>query len=159
MTAPIPGPTKGECQGNQDRCNADGCPLFGTLGKPGRDEKRRVRGCNDPVARGKRNRTKGDSKARNARKRLGLVGPLTRHEEHWRGALLVEVKAGAQVGPLATKFRLAKAQSDASRAIGDSRPFALVAMPDGSSDGIIAFTLSDFQRAIVPLLEEYGGVA
>jgi hypothetical protein len=41
---------KGECQGNQDKCNADGCPKFGLLLKPARDGKRRIKGCNDPAA-------------------------------------------------------------------------------------------------------------
>jgi hypothetical protein len=41
---------KGECQGNQDKCNLDGCPKFGTLGVAGRDGKRRVKGCSDPAA-------------------------------------------------------------------------------------------------------------
>ena len=41
---------KGECQGNQDKCNAEGCPKFGLLLKPARDGKRGIKGCNDPAA-------------------------------------------------------------------------------------------------------------
>ena len=63
---------KGECQGNRDKCNLPECPKFGLLSRPSRDGKRRVRGCNDPAARGKRNRTKGDAKARHARRKLGI---------------------------------------------------------------------------------------
>lgn len=44
---------KGECQGNRDKCNIPECPKFGLLNRPSRDGKRRVRGCNDPTARGK----------------------------------------------------------------------------------------------------------
>jgi hypothetical protein len=68
--------------------------MFGTLGRPDRQGVRRVRGCGDPAARGRRNRTKGDSKARRARKKLGLGGHLTRHEENWGGRFRTEVKAG-----------------------------------------------------------------
>lgn len=142
---------KGECEGNRDRCNLPECPRFGLLGRPGRDGKRRVKGCNDPVARGKRNRTKGDAKARRARKKLGLFATGnagSRHEEHWSGAFRIESKAGAQVGPIATRFYDAKAQSDAAKAIGDIRPFVMVAMPDGTSRGIILMDLDEFSELV-----------
>jgi hypothetical protein len=135
---------KGDCEGVRDRCVTPTCPLFGTLGRLGRDGKRRVRGCGDPAARGKRNRAKGDSKARRARKRLGLVGVNSRHEELWGGALRVEVKAGAQVGPIATRFYAAREQSQVSKALGDARPFVMVAMPDGTTAGIVLLSLDDF---------------
>jgi hypothetical protein len=142
---------KDYCEGNREKCSTDGCPKFGTLGRPGRDGKRRVAGCGDPVARGKRNRTKGDSKARRARKKLGLTATGnagSRHEEHWAGFFRVEVKAGAQVSPIATRFNLAKSQSEASKALGDIRPFAMIAMPDGSTDGIVLMTLEEFAELV-----------
>jgi hypothetical protein len=139
---------KGYCEGNQDKCNAEGCPKFGTLGRAGRDGARRIRNCGDPAARGKRNRTKGDSKARRARKKLGLGGHLTRHEENWGGIVRTEIKAGAQVGPIYTRFRDAKNQSDASKALGDNRPFVMVAMPDGTTEGIVLMTLTEFSEMI-----------
>lgn len=142
---------KGECEGRKDKCTINGCPKFGTLGREGRDGKRRVKGCGDPVARGRRNRTKGDSKARRARKKLGLAATGnagTRHEEHWGGMFRVEVKAGSQVGPIATRFDAARAQSEASKALGDVRPFAMIAMPDGSSDGIVLMSLTEFAELL-----------
>lgn len=139
---------KGECEGNKSKCSVAGCPKFGTLGRPGRDGHRRVKGCGDPTARGKRNRAKGDSKARRARKKLGLGGHLTRHEENWGGAFRTEIKAGAQVGPIYTRFRDAKAQSDAAKASGDIRPFVMVAMPDGTTEGIVLMTLTEFSELI-----------
>ena len=142
---------KGECQGNRDKCNLPECPKFGLLSRPSRDGKRRVRGCNDPAARGKSNRTKGDAKARHARRKLGLSATGnagSRHEEHWGGLFRVEVKAGAQVGPIETRFRSAKQQSDASKALGDIRPFAMIAMPEGNSDGIVLMTLNEFAELI-----------
>jgi len=119
---------KGDCDGRRDRCTlGDACPKFGTLGRPARDGKRRVKGCGDPVARGRRNRAKGDSKARRARKMLGIAGANTRHEELWGGALRVEMKAGAQVSPIVTRYRAAEQQSDAA---------------DGDSDGLCVMRLS-----------------
>lgn len=135
---------KGECQGRRDKCNVDGCPKFGTLGRPDRSGVRRVRGCGDPAARGKRNRAKGDSKARRARKMLGIAGANTRHEEHWGGAFRVEVKAGAQVNPIATRFEAAEKQSNQAKSLGDHRPFLMIAMPDDSKDGMIVMRLSEF---------------
>lgn len=144
---------KGECQGNQNKCNANGCPLFGTLGRADRHGRRRIRGCGDPSARGRRNRIKGDSKARRARRKLGLGGHLTRHEENWGGAFRIEVKAGVQVGPIATRFYAAKAQSDAAKALGDIRPFIMVAMPDGTARGIVLMDLEEFSE-IATLLQQ-----
>lgn len=135
---------KGECQGNRDKCNVPECPKFGTLGRPDRSGKKRIKGCGDPVARGKRNRAKGDSKARKARKMLGIGGANTRHEELWGGHLRLEIKAGAQVGPIATRFKAAELQSAQAKSIGDVRPFVMVAMPDDQSDGIVLMRLSQF---------------
>ena len=139
---------KGDCKGNKDKCNTAGCPLYGNLGKVNRDGKRRIKGCGDPTARGKRNRSKGDSKARKARKTLGIGGVNSRHEELWGGDIRVEVKAGAQVKPLATRYLLAEQQSEHHRPMGDTRPFALIAMPDGMSDGLVVMRLSAFAQLI-----------
>jgi len=150
---------KNYCEGNQDRCTLNDCRLFGTLGRPGRDGKRRVKGCSDPQARGKRNRSKGDSKARIARKKLGLAATGSagsRHEEHWSGFFRVEVKAGAQVGPIWTRFQLAFNQSKASKALGDIRPFAMIAMPDGASEGIVLMTLTEFAELTALLTQTEG---
>jgi len=142
---------KGECEGNREKCSLTNCPIFGTLGRPSRDGKRRIRGCNDPTARGKRNRTKGDSKARIARKKLGIGGVNSRHEELWGGSVRIEVKAGAQVSPIATRFNAALRQSEASRSVGDGRIFVMVAMPDDTKDGIALVKLSDFKTLLEAL--------
>lgn len=134
---------KGDCQGRRDRCTlGDACPKFGTLGRPARDGSRRVKGCGDPVARGRRNRAKGDGKARRARKMLGIAGANTRHEELWGGVVRVEIKAGAQIEPIATRYRHAEQQSEQHRALGDIRAFVLIAMPDGESDGLAVMRVS-----------------
>ena len=129
------GPTKGDC--------ACGCGLFGTVRK--RPEGH-IRGCNCPKCRGKRNRAKGDAKARHARKALGITGVNSRHEEVWGGDVRVEVKAGAQVKPVVTAFLRCEIQSEQHRPVGDTRPFMLVVMPDGAKDGFVVMRLSDYTR-------------
>ena len=94
---------KDYCEGNKEKCTVDGCPKFGTLGREARDGKRRVKGCNDPVARGKNSRRKGLKKQRDARKRLG-VAPSHKfgdaNEERWQDEIFAnEVKAGKQIQP------------------------------------------------------------
>jgi hypothetical protein len=144
-----------DCEGNRDKCTNERCPLYGVLGRVGRDGKRRVAKCGDPAARGKRNRAKGDAKARRARKTLGIGGANTRHEEHWGGAFRVEVKAGKQIAPIWTRYLLAEQQSEQARAIGDPRPFIMVAMPDNTTDGLIIGRLSSL-GALLRLLNEEG---
>ena len=70
------------------------------------------------------------------------------NEESWDHikAARIEVKAGAQVGPLATRFLAAEKQSNQAKAIGDTRPFIFVAMPDNMSDGLMVMRLSEFQQ-------------
>ena len=147
---------QGECEGNRDRCTSDACPLFGTLGREARDGKRRIRGCGDPTARGKRNRTKGDRRAAKARKTLGLVGANTRHEEHLGGPVRYENKAGAQVKPILTRYLQARAQSEAARPIGDNRPFVFSASPDGCGYDLFVIRSDDLEAVVFALAEAWG---
>ncbi len=137
---------KGHCQGRADRCTAPDCkpksPKFGGLRRASRDGRRRVTGCGDPTGVGKANRDKGDRQTRKVRKRLGLGGANTRHEEHFGGIIRVEVKAGAQIAPVWTRYRHAEAQSEPHRPHGDLRPFALVCMPDDDRDGVVVIRVS-----------------
>lgn len=157
-TLPLQGPEKGECEGRRDRCSGDACPIFGTLLPASRDGRRRVRGCDDPVARGKRSKMKGRKKQAAAVRALGIprsnLSPG--HEEFLGGSVRVEVKAGAQVGPIDTRFRAYEAQSEAARPVGDHRPFCAVAMPDGSTDGIVLVRLSALHEFAAALVEQWG---
>lgn len=153
---PIPGPVKGECEGRRDACSGESCPLFGRLLKPSRDGRRRVQGCDDPVARGKRSRTKGDTKARAARKSLGLVGANTRHEELWGGPVRTESKAGGKAKPVATAYNLARAQSEAARPMGDTRPFVASFCPDGSKHTLFVIRSDDLEAAVFAMAEAWG---
>lgn len=116
------------------------------------------RTCTCPSCRGRRNRAKGSRAQREARKALGLQPERWKgreaNEETWMAALRVEVKAGAQVRPIATRYVAARNQSDAARAIGDTRPFALYARPDGSA-GLLVIRADELPRVVAALLEEW----
>lgn len=133
-----------------------GCGLYGTLKKPNRAGVQCVRGCKScPSCRGRQSRAKGDRKALKARKALGIPGANTRHEELWGGSLRIESKAGAQVGPILTRYLAAKAQSEAARAVGDNRPFLMAAMPD-RGPGLLVIELDQLADVIAAIAENWG---
>jgi hypothetical protein len=135
----------------------DGFPRF-------REPKERhERGCVCAPCRGRRNKRKGSTKQSAARKALEkLTGKQARwhglkaNEEAWAHLpLRVECKAGAQVGPVATRFLASENQADASKATGDPRPFVSICMPDGwGSDGIVQCRLSQLARVVEALVNQ-----
>lgn len=137
-------------------------PKEATLWKCRREDEActRIKPCN--ACRGARSRRSGMRKQREARKALEaltgaeaakFVGQLG-NEELWGLGVRVEAKSGAQVGPIATRFLAAERQSAASKRIGDSRAFAMVAMPQGwGSDGIVLCRLTELGRFVEGLLE------
>lgn len=133
-----------------------GCGLEGVLRtKPWRTSGVRcVRVCKCNQCRGRRSRQKGDRKAAQARKALNLSGANTRHEEHWRGGLLVESKAGAQVKPILTRFLAARKQAEASRAVGDHRPFVMIAAPD-RGPMLLVLELTDVLEVAAAVIEDW----
>lgn len=146
------------CEGDQEKCSATGCPLFGTPGRPARDDKRRIRGCADKVAMGRRSKRKGGKKQSAAARAVGI--PRTNlapgHEEHFGGQLRIEVKSGKQVGPIDTRYRLARAQSEIARPIGDNRPFGFLAMPDGMKDGYLIIRTDELEQVLLALADNFG---
>lgn len=111
--------------------------------------------------RGANNRRKGMKKQRMARKVLEQVSgvesaarfsSLTSNEESWRLPVRVEVKAGKQVGPIETRWTAAEKQSEnnthSPKSVGDTRPFVMVAMPDGWSDGLVICRLSQLGAVV-----------
>jgi hypothetical protein len=102
--------------------------------------------------RGRINRQKGKRKQAAARRVFEDIYGVQAswqgkkgNEETWDHitACRLEVKAGAQVGPLATRYLAAEKQSEAARAYGDVRPFVFVAMPDQwGSEGLFVCRLS-----------------
>lgn len=153
---------KGECEGNQEKCNAAGCPKFGTLGVVSHDGKRRIKGCSDPAARGKRSRRKGLTKQRTARKRLG-VAPSSKfgdgNEENWKDALFAnEVKAGKQIQPAVNAWLRIEAQVKSNEADFGSlrKPARAVLMPDDWGDeGLVMIRLSTWEEIVAPAIHEY----
>jgi hypothetical protein len=155
MTEQLPhqGPEKGSCEGNADKCGRNDCPLFGTLLKPNKDGKRRIRGCGDPVARGKRARTKGKRAQRKVANKLGIpTGIDGGNEETWRSSLRIEVKQGKQVQAAVTAFRRTRDQSELARPIGDNRPFMGVVVHENLEVCLIALDdIEDVAAAILGL--------
>lgn len=140
---------------NQGECGC-GCGVFGTLKKPWRSNGVQcvARRCECKQCLGKGSRSKGDSRARQARKAMAIPGANSRHEEHWAGAVRTEMKAGAQVKPAVTAFVRMEAQSEQERPMGDTRPFVGVALPDGSKDGVVMFRLSKLNETVAALYEQ-----
>ena len=97
-------------------------------------------GWSDNQKRGLTNKNKGRRKQNLARK---------------KGEVRVEVKAGKQVQTLWTKYQKAKEQSDANTRIGDTRPFMFVAMPDGTSNGLVVVELDKLDEVVFALLETW----
>ncbi len=154
----VPFDAKGECEGNREKCSLEDCPKFGTLPRrPSRDGKRRVRTCGDPVARGKRNKKSGARKQSAAATKIGIPRSSLRpgHEEFLPGALRIEVKSGAQVGPIWTRFLNAEAQSEAQRSVGDHRPFAFIAAPAGTKRQLLVCDLDRIVEVCTAILENW----
>jgi len=108
------------------------CPTTGEL----------KRNCKCRPCIGRRSKYKGQRKQRDARKGIekvfgsaGKYSSQTGHEELWRTRVRVEVKSGAMAKTVDTFYRNTKGQSDQAKAIGDTRPYVAVAMPDGVSFG------------------------
>lgn len=114
---PFQGPYKTDCP-----C---GCGLFGTPTKRGH-----VRLCRcKPCLAGKNSR-RGKALHRKVARQLGTApkGFATSSEEAWRVPWArLEVKTGAQAGPVHTRWEAARNQSNVSRPLGDGRPFVFVA--------------------------------
>ena len=116
-------------------------------------------GWSDNQKRGLTNKNKGRRKQNLARKKLRIPDTKFRsqmgNEESWLGEVRVEVKAGKQVQTLWTKYQKAKEQSDANTRIGDTRPFMFVAMPDGTSNGLVVVELDKLDEVVFALLETW----
>lgn len=100
--------------------------------------------------RGRLNKQKGHRKQSLARRALeelfgaeALFHGRKANEEAWTHLpVRVEVKAGAQVKPIETRFLAAEKQSAAAKSTGDPRPFVYIAMPDQTTDGLFVCRLS-----------------
>ena len=120
-------------------------------------------GWSDNQKRGLTNKNKGRRKQNLARKKLRIPDTKFRsqmgNEESWKGEVRVEVKAGKQVQTLWTKYLKAKEQSDTNTSIGDTRPFLFVAMPDGTSNGLVVMELDKLEEIVFALIETWDSQA
>ena len=125
----------------------------------GQKNKKNREGWSDNQKRGLTNKNKGRRKQNLARKKLRIPDTKFRsqmgNEESWQGEVRVEVKAGKQVQTLWTKYQKAKEQSDANTRIGDTRPFMFVAMPDGTSNGLVVVELDKLDEVVFALLKTW----
>jgi hypothetical protein len=102
------------------------------------------------------NRSSGRTKQMRAKEMLGVpereFGGKSSDEEHWNSQVRFEVKSGNQVEPIATRFYAAEKQSSeyAGRQKDNSikKPFAMVAMPHGTGDGILLLRLSQLTEVV-----------
>ena len=109
------------------------------------------------------NRNNGRSKQELARKLLkvpdNVGGRIPADEEDWNSNVLFEVKSGKQVDPIATKFYNAESQSQEFQDVWkEKKPFSMIAMPNGTGDGLLICRLSELQNVVAGLLanwEEY----
>ena len=136
-----------------------GCGAFGVPTKNGHPK-----GCKDtcPSCRGRRNRQRGKRAEREMRKRVGASVATTMHaaigEEAWTHQVFRdECKAGAQVGPIATRFLAAERQAEQNRRIGDNRAFRYLARPDGMPGGIVCLRGDVWDSVVEPALRAYYG--
>jgi hypothetical protein len=111
---------------------------------------------------GKRNRAKGLTKQREARKRLG-VAPSNKfgdaNEENWKDPIFAnEVKAGAQIKPAVNAWLRIEAQVLRNQSDFGSlrKPCRAVLMPDDwGKEGLVMVRLSTWEDLIRPALEAY----
>ena len=109
------------------------------------------------------NRNNGRSKQELARKLLkvpdNVGGKIPADEEDWNSNILFEVKSGKQVDPIATRFYNAESQSQEFQDVWkEKKPFSMIAMPNGTGDGLLVCRLSELQKVVAGLLanwEEY----
>ena len=144
-------------------CGLEKCGKEGVLrAKPWRDGVRCVKhGCPCRRCLGGRSKRQGGRAQRKAAQALGVprVGSLRPgHEEHYAGAVRLEVKSGAQALPVWTRYLAAEAQSNAARSVGDNRPFVACFEPKDTTDGLIVFRRSALAETVAAIAEQLGMV-
>jgi hypothetical protein len=78
------------------------------------------------------------------------------NEENWGGQVRVEVKAGKQIESIWKKYLAAKLQSDVNNnAIGNTKPFLFVVMPDGVTNGLVICELDKFEDVVYSMIETW----
>lgn len=108
--------------------------------------------------RGAGNRAKGKRGQRMAAKSAGVTRHAATHEESFRGALRMEVKADRACQPAVTAFMRLEAQAEAARAVGDPRPFMAAVKVEKATEVIYMFRASQVDAVVTALAENLWGV-
>lgn len=104
-----------------------------------------------------RNSRQGKAGHRKIARQLGAATPgrgSSSHEESWVSPWRVEVKTGAQAGPVVTRWRLSRDQSDASKSLGDHRPFVAIFDTRRKGDPVLAVVELEVLQAMTLIVEE-----
>lgn len=133
-----------------------GCGVYGILKKsPNRAGVRCVKAkCNCKSCKGRKVNARGNAAGTKARKRLGLVGANTRHEEAWGGPVRTESKSQGPARPVITAHNNAKAQSEHARPIGDNRPF--IGSFTFGPRTVFTIDADELERVVFALAESWG---
>lgn len=130
----------------------------------GQKNKKDTSNWSEAQKRGRRSRNKGMRKQNEARKQLRVPNARFRsnmgNEENWRGELRFEVKAGKQIDSIWNKYLKMEEQSNSNLADygADKKPFVAVIKPDGTTDGLVMFRISDVENVVTGFFmnwEEY----
>lgn len=124
------------------------------------------RSCKCRSCIGRRNRRKGQRKQS---KNLAALEQITGTQAKWRGRrgneetadhlpVRYENKAGREGGAntIWTHYQRAETQSEASRAVGDVRPFVATFSPDGTTEGLFVCRISKLPDVIAALVMNDG---
>lgn len=142
-------------------CALDDCTLQGRYKKPFKNGTRHIRGCKCRQCIGSASSRMGKKKQRMVGHRVGAnIGGLgAGHEENWSGPVRTEVKSGARdAGVVRTAYERERAQSEASKSIGDTRPFMASYAPKGTTHSYHVIRDDDLTDTCVALLESEGWI-
>ena len=106
----------------------------------------------------KEDRRKGFDKQERARKLLKVPDrdfcASNLDEELWNSEVQFEVKSGKQVDSLSSYFFRIEQEKD-RKGMTNSKPFAMICMPNGTGDGLLVTRLSDLERVVSGLLQNW----
>ena len=80
-------------------------------------------------------------------------------EELWNSAVQFEVKSGKQVNTISSQFFRVEDETrkklNRTEGATNDKPFAMICMPSGTGDGILMARLTDLERLVEGLLENW----
>jgi len=80
-------------------------------------------------------------------------------EELWNSAVQFEVKSGKQVNTIASYFFRIESETEQkikkTKGATNTKPFAMICMPSGTGDGLLVTRLSDLEKLVPALLENW----